>query len=63
MSSTRLDDREYDLIEMFAGISMVAKCGRRLGLHCAAVDIDFDKVTSRPGAMDLTTPSGFLQLA
>ena len=58
LTSTRLDYRQYQVIEMFAGISMVAATGRMLGFASAALDIDFDRVTNRPGAMDLSTDAG-----
>ena len=57
-----LDRKEYDVVEMFAGVSMVASTARSQGLSAAALDLEFDKVTSRPGAMDLSTPSGFALL-
>ena len=60
LSSTRLDSREYQVIEMFSGISMIASTGRMLGLKCAALDLEFDKVTNRQGAMDLGTAAGFV---
>ena len=48
------------MVEFFSGISMVAQTGRMLGLKAAALDLDFDHVTNRPGAMDLRTPAGFV---
>lgn len=62
LSSSRLDTREYQLIEMFAGASVIASTGRMLGLKVAALDIDFDSVTSRPGGMDLRTAAGLVCL-
>ena len=60
---TDLDRKEYEVIEMFAGVSMVATTARARGLSAIALDIQFDKVTNRPGAMDLSTPAGFAFLS
>ena len=38
---------------------MIARVARLNGLKAVALDVTFDRVTNRPGAMDLTTPSGF----
>ena len=63
LSSARLDDKEYQVVEMFAGVSRVAAYSRALGLSAVALDVDFDRATERPGAMDLTSSSGFALLA
>ena len=38
---------------------MIARVARMHDLKAVALDVTFDRVTNRPGAMDLTTESGF----
>ena len=62
LSTTQLGYHEYQVVEFFSGASLVASTARMLGLRSVALDIEFDKVTCRPGAFDLRTPAGFVCL-
>ena len=50
----------YDLVEMFAGEGMVSRVSRLEGRRCASIDVDYDSVVARKGAMDLTTSAGLV---
>ena len=53
-------DSEYRLVEIFAGVARVAKCGFVKGLKVAALDISFSK--DNPRAMDVNSSGGFVFL-
>ena len=50
---------QYDLVELFAGEGKVSKVHRLGGRQVASLDIAYDQVTAKQGAMDLTTSAGF----
>ena len=62
LPEAKLDEpgRQYDLIEVFAGVGAVTKQFRRAGQRAVAVDLQYDAPLSKKGSMDLTTPSGFV---
>ena len=62
LPEANLDDpaNSYDMIEMFAGVGVVSRTFRRSGLRSVAIDLAYDESLKKPGAMDLTTPSGLV---
>ena len=60
LSIANLDSKTYEMVEGFAGIAQVARAFRMCNMRAAATDIEYDEPASRKGAMDLTTPSGFV---
>ena len=60
LGCTELDQKHYDLLELFAGVARVARAGRFCNKQAAAVDITYDASAARKGSMDLTSSSGFL---
>ena len=57
----QIDHHRISLLEMFAGTAMVAKATRVLNKSSVALDVAYDSLVN-PGAMDITTDSGFALL-
>ena len=60
LGQARLDSVEYGFVELFAGEAAVSREFRLGGHKTCALDLAYDDVVCRKGAMDLTTPAGFL---
>ena len=56
-------DKAYDLVELFAGTSRIARLARAAGWHTLIHDWDFDKPTDGSNnAMDMNGSAGFMML-
>ena len=62
LNLAKLDRRQYTFVEVFAGEACVSSELRRAKQSVASLGIQYDEVTNKPGAMDLTTPAGFVPL-
>ena len=60
LGPARLDNVQYSFVELFAGEAAVSSEFRAKGLSTCALDLAYDDVVLRKGAMDLTTPAGFV---
>lgn len=62
------DDREIEMLELFAGQARISRLGKACGIPCEAHDWDFDKDAksskgSLNNAFDITGPAGLVILS
>ena len=62
LSSAKLEQKQYDAAEFFAGAGQVSHAFRMSNQACAAVDYDYDSVVGKKGAMNILTDSGLVHL-
>ena len=62
LPEARLDVRNYQFVEMFAGEAQVSRVFREDKKSVASLDLAYDAVVAKKGGMDLSTSAGFLLL-
>ena len=56
------DDREIEMLELFAGQARISRLGKACGIPCEAHDWDFDK-DAKSSNFDITGPAGLVILS